>query len=295
MGIMWKQLNKNNFLRIKKFILAHEIHMIPVAETMREGEVKRKYDAHFLVAAFIDTKVIAILCITNFGTLIPYWNTQHTYLIMRSIHTQSNIKKKLMSVSAIIGNQTTTKHISQMMRNNIAPTKQHRCVEYLFMVLSKPNLNNTWKKNIKPDQAYIQRAYSQDIENILPLHNRYLQEEVQINKDGTIVNARYAFAHLKNSLARHTYYIAWHNAQAIAKANTNAEGYACAQLGGIFTQQRYRKLGIAYQCTVTLCESLFSRYTDLALFVKIQNKSAISLYDTIGFRMHSNYSIHYFS
>jgi len=73
------------------------------------------------------------------------------------------------------------------------------------------------------------------------------------------------------------YCVVWHNERVIAKANTNIEGYQCAQLGGIFTQKQYRNLGIGYNCVTSLCELLFNHYTTLVLFVTTQNNSAISL------------------
>jgi len=296
MSITWHEAHKENLKEIKAFVLQHEVDVVSIAEEIKNVEENYEYETHFLAIALREQKIIAIFFINRSATLFPYWEGHESTAIIKSLGAQNAIHTKLLAVRAVMGRRDTVQILSRFI-HIIKKRRAHHTttvVEYLLMTLDKLHFNRMEISRSSSLETKIARATSKDIDYILPLHIEYLKEEVQLSEHQPPMSAHYARDHLRNSLTHHTYYVVWHNARVIAKANTNVEGYRCAQLGGIFTQKQYRNLGIGYNCVTSLCELLFTRYTTLVLFVKRHNTSAISLYRSIGFARRCDYAIHYF-
>ena len=294
MRIVWKKVDRENGAAITRFVMAHEPDMVPVAEELRaiEGDEGRR--AVLLVAAFLGSRVIAVMYINDTQTLFPYWSMRYSAVICDALRADKSIAHALGAVYAISGRAEVVADISTCMMQQSERASRSERVRYLLMELRKRAAGDIPDKQKRDADTRITQATERDLPHIFPLHVAYLKEEVQLDRSAAM-NYRYTLEHLRDSMSRHTYYIAWRDSHVIAKANSNAEGYRCAQLGGIFTQRRYRNVGIGYHCTVELCNALFSRYQSLVLFVKTQNHSAISLYTNIGFRPRCDYEIRYLS
>lgn len=279
---------------IKKFILTHEPDIVPAAEEICAIERGIKPRGKVCIAAIVNQKVIAILYINDVNILFPYWQTEISAYILQAIGQDSTVKTYLATVHAITGRSEVVEQLSAFMAANINSKKHIKRVEYSLMILERHNAPKQHTTVKKPYLLRVEQATIRHILRILPLHTEYLREEVNMDHAPTM-NHRYTLHYLRDSLKRHTHYIAWYGMRIVAKANSNAEGYACAQLGGIFTHREYRNRGIGYQCITQLCTMLFSRYRSLVLFVKWENTTAISLYKRVGFRQRGSYTIHYLS
>lgn len=295
MAITFQEVDVKNLPLIKRFILRHEADLVPLAEEVRRIEKTGVQRARLCVMAFSDRKVVAVIHISDTYMLLPYWEADSGALVLQAIKLNNAIMMHLATVYAISGPSEMVASISNLIIEHNPRIKRRECIEYVFMTLIKKEVSavtNSYNTRRKRRDIHVQQATIRDTPRILQLQVDYLKEEVQ-PEGAEAPNCHHALQHLGDSLKRHTYYVAWRGKQVIAKANSNAEGYACAQLGGIFTQKDYRNQGIGYRCITQLCHALFARYTWLVLFVKVKNTAAISLYRRVGFRPRGAYTIHY--
>ena len=82
--------------------------------------------------------------------------------------------------------------------------------------------------------------------------------------------------------------------EAIAKANTNAIGWNCVQIGGLYTHPLYRRNGYAYQLLYNLCRRILRAGKTAVLYVKEKNPGAQALYKKLGFKEAVKFEIAYF-
>ena len=80
----------------------------------------------------------------------------------------------------------------------------------------------------------------------------------------------------------------------VAKCGTNAMGFKYVQLGGIFTQNKFRGRHYAKYLLQVLLFRLLKIRKSVVLFVKKQNIPANKLYNSLSFKKISDYSIAYF-
>jgi hypothetical protein len=99
---------------------------------------------------------------------------------------------------------------------------------------------------------------------------------------------------LKRSLRRQLVLMAECNGKVVAKAGTNARGFATDQIGGVFTVEKERNRGVASLVMVELLGRIFSEKSMVCLFVKKNNMPALSLYRKLGFTIADGYRINYF-
>ena len=80
----------------------------------------------------------------------------------------------------------------------------------------------------------------------------------------------------------------------VAKANTNAIGINCVQIGGVYTHPLYRRNGYAGALVQALCNRALRSGKHPVLFVKEKNTPAFNLYQKLGFEECGRYSIAYY-
>ena len=85
------------------------------------------------------------------------------------------------------------------------------------------------------------------------------------------------------------------NGRPISMATTSSRGKNIDQIGGVFTAIGNRKEGLATGVMNSLLNEIFRTKKDACLFVKTKNIPAINLYQKIGFKIRSNYSISYYT
>lgn len=127
---------------------------------------------------------------------------------------------------------------------------------------------------------------------LLPLQVAYEVEEVL--PPGVEPNIAHSKATLIESLRNHTVLLAVKDGEAIARVATNAHGYRGEQIGGVYTDPRYRGRGVARWLMTELLALLASEERLASLFVKANNEIAVNLYRNIGFSFESMFRIRYY-
>ncbi|MDR1931567.1 MAG: GNAT family N-acetyltransferase [Spirochaetales bacterium] len=138
----------------------------------------------------------------------------------------------------------------------------------------------------------IRQARREDFEALLPLQEAYEREEILFNQNDFNMNK--TRKELKLSLKENIIYLASCEGTAVAKGGTNARGFTCDQIGGVFTHPDFRGRKIARLLMYRLLEHIFAGGKRACLFVKTHNLPALRLYDSLGFRIAENYRISYF-
>jgi predicted GNAT family acetyltransferase len=138
----------------------------------------------------------------------------------------------------------------------------------------------------------IRRAKSADLQTILPLQEAYEKEEILFrDEDFNIAKTR---SELKLNLKTQLIYLGFYAGNLIVKGGTNARGFTCDQIGGVYTCPDFRGKKIARLLMRRLLLHIFSDGKTACLFVKKHNLPALRLYDGLGFRIAENYRISYF-
>ena len=76
----------------------------------------------------------------------------------------------------------------------------------------------------------------------------------------------------------------------VAGVHLHSPTFRIAALGNIVTHPDHRGRGLSTACTEVLCERLFQGEIEtLALNVRRHNRSAVRVYEKLGFRYHDTY------
>lgn len=128
--------------------------------------------------------------------------------------------------------------------------------------------------------------------DLLPLQIAYEEEEVLL--PGNTVNPQVSKNILVDNLTHQIVVVAHSRGEIIGRAGTNALGYRCAQIGGVYTEPRLRNRGIARWLIRSLLSILKSESKNAILFVKPHNEVALTLYQKTGFEVESDFQINYY-
>lgn len=131
-----------------------------------------------------------------------------------------------------------------------------------------------------------------DAEIIFDLQKHYIMEEVA--PAGKTPGDLEINVILKQILKNQLCLTLFSDGEPVAKANTNAIGWNCVQLGGVYTNPLYRRNGYACQLVYNLCSRILRTGRSVTLYVKEKNTPALELYKKLGFKECGAYSITYF-
>jgi predicted GNAT family acetyltransferase len=82
--------------------------------------------------------------------------------------------------------------------------------------------------------------------------------------------------------------------QLVGKINTSAQSYSYFLIGGVYVHPSYRNKGIAQCMTKFFVNDLIRQNKDVILFVKKENRSAVTVYQKTGFDFFADYRINYY-
>ena len=136
------------------------------------------------------------------------------------------------------------------------------------------------------------RCTEHDMDFLQPLQKDYMKEEVAV-PGRTITGAEVAIT-LRKILKNQLCLALTVDGDIVAKANTNAIGINCVQLGGVYTHPLYRRNGYAGALVTALCKRATRADKQPVLFVKEKNGPAITLYQKLGFEECGHYTIAYY-
>lgn len=144
-----------------------------------------------------------------------------------------------------------------------------------------------------PAGLSVRRASAADLSALAPLAEAYDQEEVVTYLHRFDPEASRAMQ--ARSLSRHTVYAGFLDGRLVARAQTNADGWARDQIGGVYVVPELRGRGIGGAVVSALLCDIAARGKGASLFVKKANPAARGLYARLGFRALGDFCVDYFS
>lgn len=138
----------------------------------------------------------------------------------------------------------------------------------------------------------IARCTENDMEFLHPLQKEYMKEEISVT--GKQITDAEVSIMLRQILKNQICLALLVDNEPVAKANTNAIGFNCVQIGGVFTHPLYRRNGYAAALVLSLCKRAINAKRQPVLFVKEKNLPAYTLYKKLGFTECGHYEIVYF-
>ena len=130
------------------------------------------------------------------------------------------------------------------------------------------------------------------MEILHPLQKDYMKEEVAV--PGRALTDAEVDISLRQILKNQLCFALTLDGDIVAKANTNAIGINCIQIGGVYTHPLYRRNGYAGALVQALCNRALRSGKKPVLFVKEKNMPAFNLYRKLGFEECGRYTIAYY-
>jgi predicted GNAT family acetyltransferase len=138
----------------------------------------------------------------------------------------------------------------------------------------------------------VRKAGPYDAESLFPIQKCYELEEVVITP--AHFNEAQCMKSLRLALREQLVYVAELDGVPVSKAATNARGYKVDQIGGVYTVPQERGKGLGKAVVSELLKTVFSEKQAACLFVKKHNRSALALYERLGFSPVTDYVISYY-
>jgi GNAT superfamily N-acetyltransferase len=286
----WRRASKRDLSQLLAFLLPSEWRAVPFTSRLRKQDRKTfpsSLEASVLVCRE-GSEVLGTMMLTSAGLLLPAFSPSagdSRMLPPAPFPGWNDLKFRLYS---IMGPSAEVSWLKQQLSLSPAAT-----VDYHLMVQSREVFASATRESIpNPPGLIVRTAYPRDVNALLPLQIRYELEEVVINRQR--YSEQICRQNLKRSLRQQLVLMAEQNGQVVAKAGTNARGFATDQIGGVFTVENERNSGIAYRVMEELLRRIFAEKRTACLFVKKDNRPALSLYRKLGFRAADGYQICYF-
>jgi predicted GNAT family acetyltransferase len=273
----WRQAGRRDLPALLEFLLPEEALFVPFTSRLRSGA--RGFEVH------VDTgpadEVRHGLLHTSSGLLLPALSdpppdrqelAEVLGVLHPVVHSIMGVGRCVDAVEASLPLPPTTR------------------VEYFLMTLAAGSRHPARRPD--PPGLVVRRADAADADFLFPIQKCYELEEVVITpshfNDGQCLRS------LRTALREQLVYLAELSGTAVAKAGTNARGYKVDQIGGVYTVPQERGKGLGKAVVSELLKSVFSEKQEACLFVKKHNRSAIALYERLGFAPVADYVISYY-
>ena len=178
-----------------------------------------------------------------------------------------------------------------------ATGKEPACRRAYILMEYKPNTAETnfarfSPKSLLQQGLFMRECQTSDAEALYPLQKEY--DIVEVLPPNTEHNEFACKMSLKRNLAHHLIYAVFYGNQPVAKAGTNAMGTFYYQIGGVFTEKKWRNKHLARAAVGIVVKASLAKGKKVVLFVKTENEPAKASYRHAGFVPCSNYEIYYF-
>ena len=173
----------------------------------------------------------------------------------------------------------------------LVPAAATRRMDYFLMSLDRQAAHRLWTPPLAPG-ARVRRADPADAAALFPLQMAYEQEEVLL--DPSHFSEALCLRSLVQSLRDEIIFVLESGGRLVAKAGTNARGYAVDQIGGVYTVPGERGKGLGRAVMAGLLKEIFREKAGACLFVKKKNRPAVALYHGLGFQPVTDYAISYY-
>ena len=273
----WRQAGRRDLAALLEFLLPEEALFVPFTSRLRAGA--RGFDV------YLDTdhrgSVRDCFLYTSGGLLLPALSadgqdTKELSLLLNSLRP---------TVHSIMGVGRCVDLVEKSLP--LPPTTR---VEYFLMTLAAGSRHPVLLPD--PPELRVRRADPYDAELLFPMQKCYELEEVIITP--AHFNEEQCMKSLRLALREQLVYLAELQGVPVAKAATNARGYKVDQVGGVYTVPEERGKGRGKAVVSQLLKTVFSEKQEACLFVKKHNRSAIALYERLGFAPSTEYVITYY-
>ncbi len=187
-------------------------------------------------------------------------------------------------VKCVLGSARETRFIESCIQGSPRQT-----VDYDLMRLS--NLPAERLADL-PEGLAAKTGGEDDTDAVLPLQEGYEREEVI--PPGDPFDPEACRTNLRRAFERQRIILAVSGNLPVAKAGTNARGFAFDQVGGVFTAKEWRGKGLATAIVASLSRELMASGRSIVLFVKPGNAPAKRAYEKVGFVPAIPFRIAYF-
>jgi len=298
-----------DFLLAQQFVIPHEETCASLASLVRKKSDKLVFivnsdeaivstDSTTINAVITTDSILGIInldstiyhCIPNPDLLdADFLKRELPYLMKKQVRCISGEKGGTQFLIDVFkqGNFDKLNHPEivydyKMMRWN-GPTSQ--------MVSTGSTTVNTASTRLSGGEEII-RCTEHDMEILHPLQKDYMKDEVAV--PGRQISDAEVDITLRNLLKNQLCFALTFDDDIVAKANTNAIGINCVQIGGVYTSPLYRRNGYAGALVQALCNRSLRAHKHPVLFVKEKNMPAFSLYRKLGFEECGHYAIAYY-
>jgi predicted GNAT family acetyltransferase len=273
----WRAAGRTDLDSVLSFLLRDESLCVPFTARLRTGARGQTV----YIASDEKGCVTGSVLLTASGLLLP--------LIADGSSPGPDLERMLRSahppVQSIMGTGRSASAVEALM-----PTVPTARIEYFLMSVSRQSA----RPALPPQDSgvVVRMANESDAIALFPLQRAYELEEVVV--DPRNFSDAQCMKLLKRTLKEELVFVALENGVPIAKAATNARGFAVDQVGGVFTVPQARGRGLGRMVVSALLRRVLQEKEGACLFVKKKNRPAISLYERLGFAPVTDYVISYY-
>ena len=274
-----------DFLLAQQFVIPHEETCVSLASLVR-----RKTDNLFFISdSHISVRKEKLLGIISLDSTI-----YHCIPDIRKLETDSfseELKSAFKkSVRCLSGEKAATDFLLKLFPAWVI-AYDYKMMKWQGTATNKVTTEGSAVTELSGGEEII-RCTEHDLEILHPLQKDYMKEEVAV--PGHQLTDAEVDITLRQILKNQLCFALACDGEVVSKANTNAIGLNCVQLGGVYTHPLYRKNGYAGALVQTLCNRASRAHKQPVLFVKEKNMPAFSLYQKLGFAECGQYTIAYY-
>lgn len=218
-----------------------------------------------------DNEILGVFCLSRRGNLLAETGgrTDFARPILDTCEVES------IPIQGVIGEWYLSAAIWNLMKDSKGFMEHYNTKEILYRLYLSPG------HNIEIDQSNVRQLISSDFEQWIKLNTAFMDEE-GMPVQGTIEQRRINF---KENTQAGRWWGYFHNGQLIATVALNAVYKQIGQVGGVYTDPRWRRQGLSRAIMNVMIKDCMQihKFQKLILFTGEKNKAARSLYESLGF------------
>jgi predicted GNAT family acetyltransferase len=289
----WRLVDQGDEPAIRSLLLPREIHATSLSERIRTPAPFRNERDRLLVHPAGIRRLDAVLFLSGSGCAMPLVDSgldeNRVQGLMSGLEASKTVRA--FRPASCVGLETATRALQLA-----AGWQPVLSVRYDAMSLDAADFTpaaSAVGSSVALSGTTTRYADPDDLEALMPVARAYEMEEVATPMhpfDEAVCRANQA-----RSLARYRVRVLEVAGRIVARAQTNAVGYAREQLGGIIVLGQFRGRGFGRRVVTELAQSILAEGIGLSLFVKKGNVPARALYEDLGFRFSGDFMVDYFS
>lgn len=295
-----------DFLLAQQFVIPHEETCASLASLVRRKSDKLVFivSSDEAVVSRASNTAATILGILNLDSTIyhcipdpsrldaDFLKAQLPYLMKKPVRCISGEKNASDFLIEIVDSINCGFDTSSGLLNHPAQIYDYKMMRWLRDVVSIRSSDFSTTGITLSGGEEIVRCTEHDMETLHPLQKDYMKEEVAV--PGRALTDAEVDISLRQILKNQLCFALSVDGDIVAKANTNAIGINCVQIGGVYTHPLYRRNGYAAALVLALCNRALRAHKTPVLFVKEKNTPAFNLYRKLGFEECGRYTIAYY-